>query len=375
MRRTLMSVHRWTGLILGLFLAVEGLLGAWLVIAEPLDEWLHPEILQSQPQAGSEPVGLAAAYDAVSEAHPDRPIWLLMQPDEPTGVYKAVLEGHHGPRVYVDAYTGAVLGERAAFSTLETPIRVIHTGEFGGAWLETGMGILAIAMLGLAITGIVVWWPGWKWLRTGLGLSTASLADLSRDGHRWAGLIGLPFLAIIAASGIYLIFHHAVQDTVHAVTGEETHFPPPIELAEEAGPMPPDHVRAMVASAREAVPEARITLLGFPTEAGRAVQARMRYPGEWHPIGNSRILLHPDSGALLAAYDFQEAGPGDYAMDHLYPLHIGTYGGTAARTAHFVAGLLPTLFLLTGTYIWWRRRKLRRKRARPRGGGARAGSR
>ncbi|MEF8794563.1 PepSY-associated TM helix domain-containing protein [Thiohalorhabdus sp.] len=372
MNRTWLLLHRWTGLGLGLFLAIQGLLGAWLVVAEPLDEWLHPELLQSDPRPGAEPLGLAEAHAAVNAAYPDRPLWLLVQPEGASGVYRAVLEGRHGPRVYVDPYSGEVSEQRAAFATLEAPVRVLHTGEIGGAALETVVGVLAVVLLALAITGLVVWWPGRGRLRQALGFSTASLADLARDGHRWAGLVGLPFLGLIAATGIYLVFHHAVQDAVFAVTGEEEAEPVP--LAADAGPMPAGAVGDMVDAARAAVPGAAITFLVFPTEPGESVRARLRYPDEWHPNGNSEVQLHPRGARVLGTYDHRAAGPGEYAMDHLYPLHIGTYGGTAARTAHFVAGLLPALFFATGLYLWWRRRRARARRRRPaKGAGAQEG--
>ncbi|MFB6261699.1 MAG: PepSY domain-containing protein, partial [Thiohalorhabdaceae bacterium] len=95
------------------------------------------------------------------------------------------------------------------------------------------------------------------------------------------------------------------------------------------------------------------------------IQARLRYPGEWHPIGNSTVLFHPDSQKVLAAYDMHRAGAGHVAIDHLYPLHIGSYGATVTRTVHFVVGLLPALFFATGLYLWWRRRRMRARRRRP----------
>lgn len=364
MGRYWLILHRWAGLALGLFLAIQGLLGAWLVVAEPLDRWLHPELLQSgAPADGNrEPIGLASAHRRVTEAFPERPIRLLMAPDGPRGVYRAVLDGEHGPRVHVDAHSGAILGLRPAFATLEEPVRVLHTGEIGGSWLNTAVGVLALALLVLTLSGLWIWWPGLRKLRRALRFSTASPAAIARDGHRWAGLAGSVLLGIIAVSGVYLVFHHAVQDTVNAVTGEPA-FPPPLDRKGINRPQGSPDVPALVSAAREAVPEGRITLLGFPEKAGRPVQARLRYPGEWHPLGNSTVLLDPATAEVLAAYDLAEAGAGHYTLDHLYPLHIGAYGGTATRALHFIAALLPAGLFGTGLYLWARRRGGRRRRA------------
>ncbi len=357
MRRFLFLAHRWLGLILGIFLAIQGLLGAYLVVADPVDRWLHPGLLTSasSPETGSERIDPAEAYRAAAAAHPDRTIRHLWLPRDGDGVYRAILDADHGERVYIDPVSGEVLGSRDAFATLATPVRVLHTGEIGGPWLETAVGLLAVALLVLAVSGIVVWWPSRNRLRRAFAFSTRNLATLARDSHRWAGLLLLPFLVLIAVGGIYLIFHHSAQALVNAVWDREP-FPPPLALEESAGANGAPPVADLVASARGALPQARITLLSFPDEPGSPVAVRMRYPGEWHPIGNSAALLHPDSGKVLAAYDLKSADPGTFALDHLYPLHIGTYGGTPTRTLHFLAGLATSLFAITGTYLWWRRR-------------------
>ena len=41
------SVHRWLGIVLGLWFALVGLTGAILVYEEPLDAWLNPHLLRS----------------------------------------------------------------------------------------------------------------------------------------------------------------------------------------------------------------------------------------------------------------------------------------------------------------------------------------
>lgn len=363
MGRYWLILHRWAGLALGLFLAIQGLLGAYLVVADPLDRWLHPELLRSAPAAemGSEPkITPAQAYRAAAAAHPDRHIRQLWLPQEPDEVYRAILDGDAGERVYIDPHSAQVLGSRDAFGTLETPVRVLHTGEIGGYWLETAVGLLAVALLVLAVSGIIVWWPGRHRLRRALAFSTRNLATLARDSHRWAGLLLLPFIGLIAVGGIYLIFHHSAQTLVNSLWDPEP-FPPPLALEDSAGPADPSQVSELVTSAQQALPEARITLLTFPDDSGSPVAVRMRYPDEWHPIGNSAALLHPDSGEVLAAYDLRAADPGSYALDHLYPLHIGTYGATPTRALHFLAGLATFLFAVTGTYLWWRRRPRHRR--------------
>ena len=41
------TVHRWLGILLGLWFAMVGLSGAILVFEDPIDAWLNPRLLQT----------------------------------------------------------------------------------------------------------------------------------------------------------------------------------------------------------------------------------------------------------------------------------------------------------------------------------------
>jgi len=44
-----LTVHRWIALSVGWVLALVGLMGAMLVVAQPLDRWAHPELFVALP--------------------------------------------------------------------------------------------------------------------------------------------------------------------------------------------------------------------------------------------------------------------------------------------------------------------------------------
>ena len=66
-------------------------------------------------------------------------------------------------RVYVDRYTGSVLGaestRRAQMGTrIGNQIRSIHTGDWFGKPTEAVWLVAALALVGQAITGLLMWW-------------------------------------------------------------------------------------------------------------------------------------------------------------------------------------------------------------------------
>ena len=66
-------------------------------------------------------------------------------------------------RVYVDRYTGAVLGvenmRRAQLGTqIGNRIRSIHTGDVFGRPTEVVWLLATLALVGQAVTGLLMWW-------------------------------------------------------------------------------------------------------------------------------------------------------------------------------------------------------------------------
>ncbi|MCB1106289.1 MAG: PepSY domain-containing protein, partial [Cephaloticoccus sp.] len=60
---------------------------------------------------------------------------------------------------------------------------------------------------------------------------------------------------------------------------------------------------------------------------------------------------------LLRVRDAREATPGEKLRAILAPLHFGFYGATLTKWLYAIGGLVPGLLALSGTMIWWFRRR------------------
>src|SRR5262245_1097725 len=88
-RRVLVKVHRWLSIPLFLWLIVISLTGAWLVVHQSTERWLHPQ--RYATTQGD--VGPQAALDAAREAAPDgATVYSLTLPGNGRGVYEAWAE-------------------------------------------------------------------------------------------------------------------------------------------------------------------------------------------------------------------------------------------------------------------------------------------
>jgi uncharacterized iron-regulated membrane protein len=60
---------------------------------------------------------------------------------------------------------------------------------------------------------------------------------------------------------------------------------------------------------------------------------------------------------VLQRYDPLQAPAGNVLLNWLFPLHSAEAFGLLARLLWSLFGLVPSLLLATGLWLWWRRRR------------------
>jgi uncharacterized iron-regulated membrane protein len=112
LRHWFVQIHRWLGLIIGIFIAIMGLTGSAIVFMHPLDRQLNPALMQVTPQPQQQPLDRIAA--PVVRSHPDLKVNWIKFPATERDAVMVTMETSSGQRLetYVDPYTAKVLGER-----------------------------------------------------------------------------------------------------------------------------------------------------------------------------------------------------------------------------------------------------------------------
>ena len=168
-RNVIVNTHRYLGLAIGLILVIVGLTGSLLVFEHEIDEW------QLQQRFGNvtaqvQQISPAVLINNVKTAYADRPNWqvgqLQMLPKQQ--IYTVRLNRPDGTQweVFVNPYTGKVMGDRQRETALFSRILSLHYELLSG---EIGMKIVGIAALFLCvltITGTLLW-SGWRKLLLG----------------------------------------------------------------------------------------------------------------------------------------------------------------------------------------------------------------
>jgi uncharacterized iron-regulated membrane protein len=351
MRRALLVIHRWAGLILGLYAGVIGVSGSVLVFRQDLQAARYPQFF-AQPPAGSARADLATLARHVGEAYPG---WSISGFDWPTyrrGTFLTyVVRGAEFRTVFSDAVSGGVLGEMPYDWIRRT--QDLHFTLLGGQAGAALNGIGAGVLLVMGLTGLVIWWPGiarWaRHLRAGVG---RGWHRFTWELHGAAGAWAWPWLMMWAITGIYFSYSQPLRDAVNAIS--------PLTIVRAPQSAPP------VAGSAPVAPEA---LLGRAMQAAAGTQpARLVMPfgdrgtfqlvlarevhGDWDTTDELTFYFDRYTGRLLATADHRQRSAGDVLLSWIGPLHVGSLWGVPLKIVWAAMGLVLPLLFASGVIVW-----------------------
>lgn len=354
LRYVSLVLHRYLGLIVGAVMVVTSVTGSVLVFRHEIDAWLNPDLLHVTPRG--ETVSIDEVTASVRRTFPGDAPRLIQLPTDEHRPYKVWL-AETGRHVFVDPYDGAVLGSRGEREGLMGWLFALHVDLLAGPIGSWIVGLSGFALFALILTGLVLWWPGWRKLWIAL---TVKWKRLNYDLHRAGGFWTMAFVALIALTGSGLVFYTAFSTVVSWVEGEDA-APPPTVSPSQASPVA---LSTALDEAQTALPGATPTFVYLPQAKGEALSLRFRMAGELHPNGRSFAYVHPNRGNVLRVDRALQASPGRQLLYALYPLHIGAFGGWIVRVLYAVLGLAPAVLTVTGVLIWYPRWKRKRERLR-----------
>jgi len=222
LRRAIFQVHLWSGIAAGLYIVFISVTGSVLVYRNELYEAATPVPLISQattPTLSDEELAAAA-----TRAHPGYTVAGLRRPSAPDEAVEVTLRRADASRSRLfDPRTGEDLGRPATTGIwLVSTLIELHADLLAG---ETGRkinGLGAVAVLLVALTGLVVWWPGIsRWRRSLVLRRGVGWKRLVWDLHSTIGFWSLTFIIVFALSGIYLSIPteiHALADRIEPPT-------------------------------------------------------------------------------------------------------------------------------------------------------------
>jgi uncharacterized iron-regulated membrane protein len=339
MKKLLLMLHLYVGLTASFFLICISLSGAMIAFEPELNRAFHPELTNVTP------VGQPLNWDEFrTQVEQQSPGWKLIRfyfPDQPnwsTYVRLRNVATHKIRHVYVNQYTGQVLGSTEDGSNWIIKVHDLHVNFLSGKIGNQIVTWSTAGLLILSLSGIILWWPR-KIFRFDRAASTMRF---NRDLHLSVGFWSSLAMFGFAVTGLSLHYQTGklldLLNTPQSATTMSGHG---------------TSIEGMLATAREALPGAAIPRLLLSEKKGDPVFLYMRFPEDKTPAGRSFITLDPKTGAVLSVGSSRTAPLMQTALvQWTREIHTGTLFGLPSKIVAVCFAVMLSILALTGPLMW-----------------------
>jgi ferredoxin-NADP reductase/uncharacterized iron-regulated membrane protein len=361
LRKTILQLHRWTGLTLGLvavFLAITGLAMVFRPQLEPLVERGLRDVGSCSTRL---PLGELIAR--AREFHGDAAV-----------VRIEILEGGNGATtirfadkqgVYVNPCTGVVLGQQhqwgGFFGSVEQLHRLLFIDDADIAEFIGGSTSLVLALV-TVVGGLFVWWPpNLKALKSALAFRphlTGRAFDLNL--HRTIGVYASLILLMSTVTSLTFTFEWA-RHAIFYATSSPWPAPKPSASAIQSEMLPAETFMRQTLSL---VPAAREIILTYPRKASSPVEIYVIERNAPHPNARTYLYLDPYTGEALRFEPYATSSVGNRIYRWLGSLHTGNVGGLPVQLLLFAGILGVPVLAYTGIRSYLRRKFIAREDVR-----------
>jgi uncharacterized iron-regulated membrane protein len=357
--KILRLLHRWTGGLIGLLLALLGFTGALLVHEDAFLRATVPHAADAQRQ---DTATLAAMATRVF-AEKDRPRSIVLATQR-IGLnklsYKQAEQG-----AYADQDGNIVQAWTSNWARPEAWLFDFHHHLFNGDAGEIVGGVAGLAGLGFVVTGLILWWPTRRMFHIRLWPRMMKRAAIVHH-HRDLGVLIAPLLILSLTTG-------AAMNLKWFSQALRAPFTPPAAMEKasaapriKGGKLAKDLDWTQVIGAAQArFPGAEVRTIGLPQKKDGLIAIRLRQQKEWLPNGRSMAWFDPATGKMVASRDALAMPLGSRIANADYPLHAAKVGGLAYRLVMTVSGLTLTLLGTLAVVTFWGNPAGLPKRRRP----------
>jgi uncharacterized iron-regulated membrane protein len=344
--KILRTIHRWTGGLIGLLLAVLGLTGTLLLHEDAYLRATVPHAADAQVQ---DTAALATAATRIFGAQ-DRPRSIVLA-TERLGLHKLAYKEEHA--AYADQQGRIVQAWTSNWARPEAWLFDLHHHLFTGDTGEIFGGVAGLAGLGFVVTGLWLWWPTRRMFHFRLWPRMAKRAAIVHH-HRDLGALVAPLLILSLTTGATMNlkwFSQALRAPFSSASVMEAASAPP---KIPGGKLAKDLDWARVIGAAQArYPGAEVRIIALPAKPGGLISVRLRQQVEWLPNGRTMAWFDPADGRMVATRDAQGLPLGSRIANLDYPLHAAKVGGLAYRLVMTVSGLALTLLGTLAVVTFW----------------------
>lgn len=375
--------HFYAGLLVLPFMITLAVTGALYLFKDELDAIFHAELKRVEATQNAA-VAPSAIVSAAVAAHPGTAV-KYTDPATPTSSAEVTVSADTGERlaVYVDQYTGEVLGALSDRGTVMWTVRYLHSLRYFGPVARGAIEIAGGWAILLVGTGIYLWWPRNAGRGNGGRGGVISVRGKPksrmfwRDTHAVLGIFVGFFIVFLAITGMPWsnVWGAKVNEWAN---GNNFGYPAGVRVAV---PMSDEHLHHTGPTAwsleQAKVPQSRgeggaagigidraVEIFdGLGLNAGYAVNIPSSetgvFTGSVYPddVALQRVIhLDQYSGEPLIDMGYADYGPLGKWLEFGISVHMGQQFGLANQVVLLAVCAAIVMLAVSAGLMWWKRR-------------------
>ncbi len=354
--------HSWLGLYSGLVIIILSITGSLAIFKNEIDQTLNPALYQVKPTAvdqlpQAQIQAIVQRFEnvtnyAVNISRDPKRSWLLSlyQKNKHTGQKDCT-------EIFIDPYSGKVLGQRDRYKTFSYTLRTLHIRLFNQWYGRQLVGLAGICLLISTILGVIIYSPFMKKQKFG---QFKRKKKRYNDWHKYLGIIALFFNFMMAVTGAYLGFQPWIKQHIYR---------------------PPSPQKSIIATAKVSLQDERKIPINYADVSAKAFgiftsadELRIQYAKAGN--GNLEVAVNMEGACydpfcnwllldkadlkVLDKFDIKTATAA--AKWYYLPegLHFGQFGGVLLKVIYSIFGLITGFLSISGYIIYLKRAKKKR---------------
>lgn len=343
MKKIIFNLHLYVGLLTAVFLIVLSLSGSVIAFEGELNRAFHPDLTLVTP-------GQTLNWDVFrTRVEQQSPGWKLIRiyfpdaPDRSTYVRLRNTTTHRIHHIYVNQYTGQVLGSTEDGSNWIIKVHDLHVNLMSAKVGNQFVTWATAGLLLLSISGICLWWPR-RLFRIKF---SATGPRFNRELHLAVGFWSSLAMFLFAITGLSLHYQTGkLLDLLNKPSAAQTM---------------PGHgtsIEGILATGHKALPGTVIPRLLLSEKPGEPIFLYQRFPEDKTPAGRSFTTLDPKTGAVLSVGSSRDMPVTQIALvQWTREIHTGTLLGRFSQILASLFSLMLTVLAITGPLMWWFKRR------------------
>lgn len=351
--------HKWSSIICTVFMLMLCITGLPLIFHHEIDDLLHEEVKAAAAPEGTPLASLdLVVKNSLSKDPGMVPHFLIWDADDANALMVSIGKSLEASPVdnrivRVGAHTAQYLDAPDVTGRFTYIMLKLHTDMYAGLPGKLFLGFMGILFCVAIISGIVVYAPSMRKLKFGTYRRDRLRVVRWLDIHNITGIVLVMWMLVVGFTGVINTWAELViKIWQFGQLAEMT-----AQYKDKPLPAHPSSIDAAVQVAVKAEPNMKPAFVAFP---GTIFSSKSHYAVFMK--GNTPLtakllkpaLIDAETGVLTDSRDLPW-----YVSTLLIsqPLHFGDYGGMPLKIIWAILDIITIAVLITGLYLWLRRRQ------------------